>query len=58
MGSSTDADHSLDIEVGGDVELSRADVSQGDKGAGKQGEDLVSVAALSDVDGDKEGRCA
>ena len=35
MGSSTNVDHRLDIEVGGDVRLSRADISQGDKGAGE-----------------------
>ena len=33
--SLADVDNRLDIEVGGD-KLSRADISQGDKGAGEQ----------------------
>lgn len=41
VGSSTNVDHRLDIEAGRDVKLSRADINQGDKGAGKQGGDIV-----------------
>ena len=58
VGPSTDTGPSLDVGVGGDVQLSRADVGQDDKGAGEQGIDLVTCVALSDSEGNKGGRCA
>ena len=57
VGSSTDVDHRLDIEVGGDVKLSRADISQGDKGTGEQGGDIASSAAVSDGEHGQGNRC-
>ena len=40
-----------------DVKLSRADVSQGDKGAGEQGGDIVTSVAVSNGEHDEGGRC-
>ena len=57
VGSSTDVDHRLDFEVGGDVKLSRADISQGDRGASEQGGDIVSSVAVRDGECDEGGRC-